>query len=164
MISLLSIFIISGYGYSYAGNHRGGGHDKERKELKSDRKRGGAPKGKGHGNIKHNQPKPPRHHAVPAPPRYRPKHYNHAYHYPNYTVHDNLAYMVGRIVKGGHDVNVWQVDPYTYVVRFRKGNRIYSQYIYPYEGRYGNRNTISVDWTPLSPWTLIPSIHLNLNL
>ena len=174
--SLLSIFLLSGTGYAYADHHRGGSHDKDRKEQRFDKKRYNGKKDKGHdkkrydrppgnvGHIKYKVPKPPKHHGHPAPPAYRPKHYNHAYHYPTYSVHDNLGYMISRIAGGGRDVNVWQVDEGTYVVRFRKGNHLYSQYLYPYEGRYGKRNTISVNWTPLSPWALIPSIHLNINL
>lgn len=163
-ISLLSLFLISGSGYAYADNHRGSGHDKARKEQKFEKKHQG---GKNHDKKspsakKHNGPD--RRHFAPAPPAPRPKHFNHAYHYPHYTVHDNLGYMVSQITRGGHDVNVWQVDPRTYVVRFRKGNRLFMQYLYPYEGRYGKRNTISVNWAPLSPWALIPSIHLNINL
>lgn len=187
--TFLSLFLISGTGMAFADNHRGGNHDKGRKEQKFDKKRPdgnkdrgrskdrGRNKDKGHnkghdnkghgfrpGNSGHfnHQPQMP-----PAPPvhnGYRPKHYNHAYHYPTYSIHDNLGFMISQIARGGRDVNVWQVDPYTYVVRFRKGNHMYAQYLYPYEGRYGERSTISVNWAPLSPWTLIPGIHLNINL
>lgn len=147
-VSLLSLFLLSGTGYAYADHHRGGSHYKGRKEQKFDKRRSNGKK----------------HHGHPAPPAYRPKHYNHAYHYPTYSVHDNLGYMIRRIASGGRDVNVWQVNEGTYVVRFRKGNHLYAQYLYPYEGRYGKRNTISVNWAPLSPWALIPSIHLNINI
>lgn len=147
-VSLLSLFLLSGTGYAYADHHRGGSHYKGRKEQKFDKRRSNGKK----------------HHGHPAPPAYRPKHYNHAYHYPTYSVHDNLGYMISRIASGGRDVNVWQVNEGTYVVRFRKGNHLYAQYLYPYEGRYGKRNTISVNWAPLSPWALIPSIHLNINI
>lgn len=175
VISFLSLFLISGTGYAFADNHRGGGHDKGRKEQKFDKKRSNGKKDRGleKNNFKgHDNNRPGGHpgnaghisFGRPTPPPPAPKHYNHASHYPNYSIHDNLAYMVNRIVSGGRDVNVWQVDPYTYVVRFSKGNRMYAQYLYPYEGRYGKRNTISVNWSPLSPWTLIPSIHLNINL
>ena len=175
--SLLSLFLLSGTGFAYADHHRGDRHDKGRKEQRFDKKRPGDKKDKWHhknfgerrpdrphGNarhINHRHPKPPMH---PGHSAFRPRHYNHAYHYPSYTVHDNLGYMVSRITRGGRDVNVWQVDPYTYVVRFRKGNHLYVQYLYPYEGRYGRCNVISINWAPLSPWALIPSIHLNINL
>lgn len=185
--SLLTLFLISGTGYSYADHHRGGhdkdhkehryerkGHDKKRdkdrdkwrkeqeKKWKKDQKKWKKEqekRWKKHGRPNMGRPLPP-----PPPPAYRPRHYNHAYHYPHYSVHDNLGYMISRIARGGRDVNVWQVDEGTYVVRFRKGNRMYAQYLYPYEGRYGKRSTITVDWSPLSPWTLIPGIHLNINL
>lgn len=178
--SLLTLFLISGTGFSYADNHRGG-HDRDRKEHKYERKgndkkrdkdrdkkreeqerkwkKEQEKRSKGHGRPDMGRPLPP-----PPPPAYRPRHYNHAYHYPHYSVHDNLGYMISRIASGGMVVNVWQVDEGTYVVRFRKGNRMYAQYLYPYEGRYGKRSTITLDWSPLPPWTLIPGIHLNINL
>lgn len=166
----LSLFLISGTGISFADNHRSGNHDKGRKEQKFDKKRPNGNKDKGHakkepgyrpGNAGHFNHKPP---APPVHNGHRPKHYNHAYHYPHYSIHDNLGYMVSQIARGARDVNVWQVNPTTYVVRFRKGNHLYAQYLYPYEGRFGKRSTISLNWSPLSPWTLIPSIHLNINL
>lgn len=170
--TVLSLFLISGFGNAYADDHHGRNHDKDRKEYRQDKKHHDDKKrhdGKRHHeekrrpNIKkgHGHPTPP---PPPAPHFNRPRHYNHAYHYPHYSVHDNLGYMISRIVNGGRDVNVWQVNSNTYAVRFRKGNRMYLQYLYPYEGRYGKRSTISVNWAPLSPWALIPSVHLNINL
>lgn len=179
--SLLSLFLLSGTGYAYADHHRGG-HDKDRKEWKHDKKHD-----KKKDKYRKEQEKKwkkeqkkrwkkhdDRHHGIPShgfrptppppPKHYRPRHHNHAYYYPNYSVHENLGYMVSRITRGGRDVNVWQVDEGTYVVRFRKGNHLYAQYLYPYEGRYGNRSTISLNWAPASPWSLIPAIHLNFNL
>ena len=44
-------------------------------------------------------------------------------------------------------MNVWQIDYDTYIVRYRRGNRFYTQRIYPYRDVYGPRNTISVNWT-----------------
>lgn len=188
--SLLSLFLISGTGFAFADHHRGG-HDKDRKEHKYDRKHGGDKKWKDHDkkwkdrdkdwkkqekkrqkeyekrmkkarkNAYRHGPVPP---PPPPPPSHGPRHYNHAYHYPHYSVHDNLGFMINRIARGGRDVNVWQVDEGTYVVRFRKGKHMYAQYLYPYEGRYGRRSTISVNWAPQSIWSLIPSIHLNINI
>lgn len=155
--TLLSLFLISGTGLAFADHHRGGDHEKGRKEQRYHKKRHDHK----HGKEVHNRHRPQ---LPPSLPAYRPKHHNHAYHYQHYSIHDNLAYMVSRITRGGRDVNVWQVNPNTYVVRFRKGNHLYAQYLYPYEGRYGKRNTISVNWVPQSPWALIPSIHLNIDL
>ncbi len=175
--SLLSLFLLSGTGFAYADHHRGDRHVKGRKEQRFDKKRPGDKKDewhhknfgekrpdRPHGNARHISHRPPKHPKHPGHPAFHPRHYNHAYHYPSYTVHDNLGYMVSRITRGGRDVNVWQVDPYTYVVRFRKGNHLYAQYLYPYEERYGRCNTISINWSPLSPWALIQSLHLNINL
>ncbi len=175
--SLLSLFLLSGTGFAYADHHRGDRHDKGRKEQRFDKKRPGDKKDewhhksfgerrpdRPHGNARHISHRPPKHPKHPEHPAFHPRHYNHAYHYPSYTVHDNLGYMVSRITREGRDVNIWQVDPYTYVVRFRKGNHLYAQYLYPYEERYGRCNTISINWTPLSPRALIPSLHLNINL
>lgn len=178
VMMLLSLFLLSGSGYAYADNHRGG-QDKGRKEQKYDRRpTGNKDKGANKkveknrperkpgnvGNVHNPQPQRPVAPAPPKAPGHAPRHYNHAYHYPNYSVHDNLGYMVSRVTRGGSDVNVWQVDPNTYVVKFRRGPRMYAQYLYPYEGRYGACNAISLDWAPLSPWSLIPSVHLNINL
>lgn len=181
--SLLSLFLLSGTGYAYADHHRGD-RDKDRKEWKGDKKRPGGKKDKHH-DRKHDKDRhdrPGKHHGgpgfkpghqrpTPPPPPpahrhgWRPTHYNHAYYYPGgYSVHENLGYMISRVVGGGRDFNVWQVDEGTYVVRFRKGRKLYTQYLYPYEGRYGKRSSISLNWAPQSPWSLIPSIHLNFNL
>lgn len=178
--TFLSLFLISGTGIAFADNHRNSGRDNGRKEQSFDKTR---PNGNNHagnnkapdknqpsanrrpGNVAQpnhapsNQPAAPVRHNVSAP-----KHYNHAYHYPTYTVHDNLGYMVDQITRGGSEVNVWQVDASTYAVRFRKGNHLFVQYLYPYEGRYGQRSTISLNWSPRSIWTLIPNINLNINL
>lgn len=78
--------------------------------------------------------------------------------------HPRLNQMVRYATRGCHDVDVWQVDFNTYVVRYRKGNRIFTQYIYPEMGRYGRPSLISVNWQPMAPWTLIPPIQLNINL
>lgn len=107
----------------------------------------------------HNRPASRPHHYAPAPP---PPH--HHYGPAPHPIHHNLAGMVRHATRGCHDVAVWQVDYDTYVVRYRKGNRFYTQYIYPYAGRYGSRNRISVNWSPMSPWTFIPNIQLNINL
>lgn len=183
--SLLALFLISGTGFAYADHHRGG-NDKDRKEWKHDKKRPGGKKDKHDGKKnKHRYRKDNRHDSrhhggpgfgftpprptpppPPPPPRHHvPRHYNHAYYYPGgYSVHENLGYMISRVVGGGRDFNVWQVDEGTYVVRFRKGRKLYTQYLYPYEGRYGKRSSVSLNWAPQSPWSLIPSIHLNFNL
>lgn len=91
-------------------------------------------------------PPPPRHYGpVPPPP-------------------PRLAHMVRHATRGCHDVRVWQIDADTYIVKYRRGHRWYTQRIYPYDEIYGSPGTISVNWMPESPWNLIPSVHLNINL
>lgn len=89
----------------------------------------------------------PHHHHAPAPP-----------------MPPRLKHMVHHATRGCHDVDVWQVNHDTYIVKYRKGRRYYTQYLYPYSERYGNINLISLNWQPLSPWNLIPRIQLNINL
>lgn len=96
---------------------------------------------------------------TPPPPPHTPVHYAPAPPPP-----PRLAHMVRHATRGCHDVNVWQVDPETFVVRYRYGNRLYTRYIYPYSDIYGVPSLISVNWQPRSPWTLIPPIQLNINL
>lgn len=70
-----------------------------------------------------------------------------------------LREMVGRATYGARDVNVWQIDRYTYIVRFHRGGRWYTQKIYPYGGRYGELYEINSRWTPEKPW-----ININISL
>lgn len=128
-------------------NHRPGGNHGANSNVRP-----------GHGQNNYNPaPRPNNYYrpTPPPPPGYRPA---------PYPIHDNLGAMVSYATRGGHDIAVWQVDYDTYVVRFRKGNNYYTQYIYPYAGRYGTRSRISLNWSPLSPWTLIPNVQLNINL
>ena len=99
-------------------------------------------------NIGHPAP-PPHHHnygpALPPPP-------------------PRLPHMVSHVTRGCHDVNVWQIDYDTYIVKYRRGGHWYTQYVYPYADRYSNPTLISVNWQPLSRWSIIPPIQLNINL
>lgn len=130
-------------------NNKKGKHDNKRKHGKKD---------------KHHYGKPgmsPTHHA--SPPKYgRPG--GHVGAPPPPPMPPRLSPMVSRLTRGCHDVNVWQIDHDTYIVKYRKGNRHYTRRIYPYANRYDNASLISVNWQPLSPWTLIPPIQLNINL
>lgn len=123
--------------------------------------------------------KAPGHHAGP-----RPGYGNH--HHP-----PRLAPMVKHCVGRGRYDHVWMVGPGQYAVRFFRNGKYYMQYIWPETGRYGspfriimnapgewyaynNRNQlyyeegntlrISLNGSPMSPWTLIPSVELNINL
>lgn len=111
---------------------------------------------------------------------YRPHHH-----------HPQLGYMVNHAIRGGRYDNVWMVGPGQYAVRFYRNGCYYMQYIWPETGRYGNpfriimagpgewyaynnRNQwyyddgatlrISLNGSPLNPWTLVPSVELNINL
>ncbi len=181
---ILSLFLALGTGVAYADRH----NDRDRHEQR-DRGRGnnnrshghrpGGDKGrdrwdnhKGHKPDKswnkHNSaPRPGHGYGRPAPPpppprphHYRPSHYAPAPPPPP----PHLGNMVRYATRGCRDVAVWQISPDTYIVKYRKGNRFYTRRLYPYANRYDAPNLISVNWAPMSPWTLIPSIHLNINL
>ncbi|MDE6537944.1 MAG: hypothetical protein K2M13_07925 [Muribaculaceae bacterium] len=105
--------------------------------------------------------------------------------------HKNLGKMVKKCIHGGRYDNVWLVGPGQYAVRYYRNGIYYMQYIWPETGRYGtpfriikrgpgewyaydNRNQlyyeddntlrISLNGSALNPWTLIPSVELNINL
>lgn len=79
-------------------------------------------------------------------------------HYPD----KQLRRMVAHAARGARDVRVWQIDRDTYIVRYLLGGRYYTQRLYPYTGRYGSRGVVSINWNPLSSWTLLPSINISL--
>jgi len=108
-----------------------------------------------------------------------------------YVHHPSLKRMIRHAVRNGRYMNVWMVEPNVYAVRFLRNGYYYLQYLYPLSGTYGNPFRIVMDapdeWyaygnsaqryyddgsslrislngSPLSPWTLIPSIELNLDL
>ncbi|MDE6682538.1 MAG: hypothetical protein K2J87_03840 [Muribaculaceae bacterium] len=155
-------------------NHRpGGGHNPAVKPGKPNHRPGNKPghhgPSWGHGS------------SVNAPGHsYRPHHH-----------HPKLGYMVNHAIRGGRYDNVWLVSPGQYAVRFFRNGYYYMQYIWPEMGRYGtpfrivmsapgqwyaydNRNQwyyddgnslrISLNGSYLNPWTLVPSIELNINL
>lgn len=74
-----------------------------------------------------------------------------------------LRRMVRHAARGGRDVDVWQISDDTYIVRYNRGGHYYTQRLYPYSGKYGRVNSISVNWSPESAWSLIPGISLNFN-
>lgn len=121
---------------------------------------------------------PSRGHSAPAP--------GPVYHHP-----PRLGNMVRHVVGPGRYDRVWMVAPGQYAVRFYNNGRYYMQYIWPDSGRYGtpfqivmnapgewyaygnpnqwyyddgNVLRISINGGYLSPWTLIPSVELNINL
>ena len=183
---LLSLFISVGTGEVFASvsNDRGGDRKEQRdkgknhdKGNKHHNRRPGNKKDKHNKKDKdfrpgrggHSLPAPGHNAVRPAPghrpapaPVHRPPHRPH--HYVPAPPPPGLGPMVSHATRGCRDVAVWQVDHDTYVVKYRRGKKYYTQYLYPYAGRYGDRSLISVNWQPLSPWTLIPPIQLNINL
>ncbi len=173
---LIALFMSVGSVEAFADKHKG--HDRDRHEQRYDRKKGYKKdrdhkykKDKHHSNYgrpgnsfpapgnkhRHTPPPPPKHHHHAPPPP--PRRHHHAPPPP-----PRLGHMVRYATRGCHDVGVWQISHDTYIVKYRRGNHYYTQYLYPYADRYGARNVISVNWAPQSPWTLIPPIQLNINL
>lgn len=161
--------------------HKNNGHDKKPPVNRPGYKPNGSHPRPGHGGHSSHF-RPAHNHIRPVPhPVYRPHHPNHA-HYPA------LRSLIRRAIRGGSGYTVWQVAPETYVVRYLLGNNYYMQCFYPSTGRYGepfpiyningrwydddnyeyyddgNVLRISLNGNPLNPWTLIPSVNLNLRL
>lgn len=129
----------------------------------------------GNGNQGYGRPGP--NHPAPAPnrpvpgrpgigapahhPTYHPQPGNYA---PVPPPPPYLGSMVRQLTRGCNDVAVWQIDPNTFIMRYRRGLRYYTQVLYPYAYRYERPTLISVNWAPMEPWTFIPSINLNINL
>ncbi|MDE6330537.1 MAG: hypothetical protein K2L83_07515 [Muribaculaceae bacterium] len=100
----------------------------------------------------------PGHHRPGAPSHHRPGAHPTAHHrYP-----DRLGGMVRMATRGCHDVRVWQIDPYTYMVGYMHGGRYYTRYIYPESNRFGEICLMSGGWQPMSSWFAIPSVQVNL--
>ena len=160
---LLSLFLSVGSVEAFADKHDKGGPRQEQKfnkknnkgkaENKKDKGNGhnmrpgsapGVQPGKGHKPAVAPSPQPVHHRPTSTPPR--------------------LHNMVSNITRGCHDVNVWQIDDETYIVKYRKGNRFYTRRFYPYANRYDSPSLINVNWQPQSLWNLIPPIQININL
>lgn len=174
LLLIVSLFIGLGSTNVYADNHHGKGgprqeqrHDSHKNNKngkgKHDNKKPGKDHGKKPGNNHIGRPGngfgPGNVH--PQPVHKAPHRVNHR---PTPPPPPRLPHMVSYMTRGCHDVNVWQIDYDTYIVKYRKGNRFYTRRFYPYANRYDNPSLISVNWQPMSPWTLIPPIQLNINL
>lgn len=134
------------------GNNKHNGRDKKADHYKFDSKGHNSP-GWGNGHSKRNNkvwaPAPP---PPPAPDPYR------------YDIERNHRFqqMVARAAYGGSDVRVWRIDRDTYIVKYRKGRRWYTRKFYPYSNRFDAPGLININWNPLSAWTLLPSININI--
>ena len=148
----LSILLLSGSGVAYADKHNNRGRDHDRKEqrfIRHDNRGKGNRNGSAHhkfDNKWHKTPPPP----APAPSRYDIER-NHRFHE-----------MVARAAYGGSDVRVWRINHDTYIVKYRKGRRWYTRKFYPYSNRYDAPGIININWNPMSAWTLIPSVNINI--
>ena len=79
-------------------------------------------------------------------------------------LYDTLSHMIMNTLCGGRLIDLWQIAPDAFMVKYRIGNSCYSRCLYPYSNRYGAQSRVSVGWSPRSFMTLIPSINLNINL
>lgn len=155
-------------------NHRGNGdrnrHDKNKHDKgKYDKDRHDKDK---HNKDKHDKgkyhkdrygnkrvdyrPVTVKHHAPVPPGRF--KYRNKWHNYP-----DNLARMARHAAGNGKIVNVWMVNPETYLVQYRHGNRYYTRYFYPYANSYSSPAAITVNWNPMASWLAVPPIQFNIN-
>lgn len=166
---LLSLFISTGSNVALADRHD---HRRDNREWKSDRhhdkdrrhkEKQRYKKDRHDKRYKHHDRdrgpviriysdyREPRHYRKPKP------HKRYCYGYPAI-----LPRMVAYAARGGRDVNVWQIDDDTYVVRYNCGGRYYTQRLYPNSKRYGARGLVNINWSPESYWLPLPSININI--
>ncbi|MCM1370000.1 MAG: hypothetical protein NC204_06455 [Candidatus Amulumruptor caecigallinarius] len=170
-LMLVSVVMCFGFDTAFADNHHRGNNERNesreyressnrsRHERHSRHDRHDKRKHDRHDKRKHDHPKHKMqrmHHPAPRLPRYS---YDSYYSQPAY--HNNLNAMLVRALRGCDDYDVWRVDYDTYVVRYRKGNRYYTRYVYPETGRYGTPALVTLQWAPMSSWSPI-QIHINL--
>lgn len=70
--------------------------------------------------------------------------------------------MAKHASRGGSDVRVWRINADTYIVKYHKNGRWYTRRFYPNSGRYDVPGIININWSPLSSWTLLPNININI--
>lgn len=142
-IVLTALMLLGTSSSAFADHHRHHDHDRDRKEWRKEMKK----------RHKKEYKK-----AKKARKEYYKRQHKYARHRDK-----ELRKMIRHAARGGKNVAVWQVDDDTYVVKYLRGDHYYTQYLYPGSGRYGKRNSVSLNWNPQSAWTLLPSINLNLN-
>lgn len=179
-----------------------GGHHPARYEHRDDRKNHGHASGNNrHGKNdrkdKHHKDYGRKdHHGTPNQPGFNHNHGNppHVAPKPHHNNHHPDAHfnkMVRHAIGGGKNAVVWQIGPFEYIVKFKKGKNHYMRRFYTNTGQYGpvsriviagpdewylafDRNrryrsngshlNVYVNGTPLSPWTLIPDIDINVHI
>lgn len=130
------------------------------------------------GNNHYHKPGRPGGAAYPGYKPYRPN----PQHYPN------LRKLMRGVIGNGRLINVWQFAPNAYIARYYLNGRYWMQRFYPTVGRYdtpfvvyqngdgwyddynyqyydeGNSLRVFLNGVAQSPWTLLPSFQLNINL
>lgn len=162
ILLLLTFSLLVGTSEAFADRHNPGAPRQEQRGKKNHHKHKGNKHRPGKGSLPAPgtngfyapvMPPPPVRPGTPVPPPPPPA-----------PLPGMLQQMVINATYGCHDVNVWQVNPESFIIKYKRGKRLYTRMIYPYAGRYGNETLINVNWQPLNPWTLIPPIQLNINL
>ncbi len=152
---ILSLFILSGTGIAFADKHKH--HDRDRYEYSHDRRHS-------YKHYKYDDDDDYYKHmkkARKAEKKYWKERRKMEHRY--YRDYDHqLRKMVAYAARGGRDVRVWRISDDTYLVKYYRGGRYYTQRLYPYSGRYGSRGIVNVNWNPLSSWTLLPSINISI--
>lgn len=120
---------------------------------------------------------------------HNPPHHNHKDHHKK-GHKDNFNKMLRHAVGGGKGAVVWQVGPFEYIVKYKKGKNHYMRRFYTNTGKYGpvsriilagpnewylasDRNrryrsngsilNVFVNGKPLSPWSLVPDVDINIS-
>ncbi len=153
---ILSLFILSGTGVAFADKHKH--HDRDRYEYRHDRR----PSYKHH---KHHDDDDDYYKHMKKARKAEKKYWKERRKMESkyYRDYDHaLRKMVAHAARGGRDVRVWRISDDTYLVKYYRGGRYYTQRLYPYSGRYGSRGIVNVNWNPLSSWTLLPSINISI--
>lgn len=152
---ILSLFILSGTGVAFADKHKH--HDRDRYEYSHDRRHS-------YKHYKYDDDDDYYKHmkkARKAEKKYWKERRKMEHRY--YRDYDHqLRKMVAYAARGGRDVRVWRISDDTYLVKYYRGGRYYTQRLYPYSGRYGSRGIVNVNWNPLASWTLLPSINISI--
>lgn len=168
---LLSILLVSGSsGIAYADKHHNNGwNNKEHRDNRFDKNNKKHDKNhnknnshKNHGNNPWNNKGPHNNPSWrPTPPP--PPHHAPAPHH-GYAIERDPKFhkMIAKAAYGGTDVKVWRVSYDTYIVKYRKGRKWYTRRFYPYANRYDAPGVININWNPLSAWTLLPSVNINI--
>lgn len=161
---VLSLFIFSGSGIAFANKDKSKGNHKQEQTSRprpgSSRQKPTNIPNRNNNGIKGSMPRPGQSHTI------HPQGPNNVIRAPRISksYQTQLDKMVRYAARGAKDVSVWQIDPETFIIRYLLGNQYYTQKLYPGSCRYGARSVINNGWSPLSSWSLLPPINININL